>query len=93
MSWTSASILSEPLAPRASMGRVAAPLLEQSGPQGVVDVVVDVSDPVDDPHDPALERLGQRRPRECRTIPSRTCSVRLSPRRPLELSTTRKECS
>ena len=29
-----------------------------TGPDGVVDVVVDVGEPVDEPDDPALERLG-----------------------------------
>ena len=37
-------------------------LVEDAGPYGVVDVVVDVGDPVDQPHDPPLERRRLRRP-------------------------------
>ena len=32
---------------------------QHAGPDGVVDVVVDVGDPVDEPHDPALQRGGR----------------------------------
>ena len=37
--------------------------LQHAGAHGVVDVVVDVGDPVDEPHDPALERRGRARAR------------------------------
>ena len=57
---------------------------------GVVDVVVDVGDPVHQPHDPPLER-GRAAPARCGAgCPSRTCSVRF---RSSSRSTTRSECS
>ena len=63
---------------------------QHAGAERVVDVVVDVGDPVDQPHDPALRAS----PAGCgpvwRRMPSRTCSVRLS--RSIS-STTRSECS
>ena len=82
MSCTSASIRADPLSPQHG-DRPAGSSPSRSSPARtrVVDVVVDVRNPVDHAHDPALERrrhLGARL--EWRAIPSRTCSVRLSPR-------------
>ena len=57
MSRTSASIRAEPVGPSRSIcsaGQVA--LGDDPGADGVVDVVVDVGDAVDEPDDPALER-------------------------------------
>ena len=57
MSRTRVSIRSEPVGPSSSIsaaGRSAGP--QDPGPQGVVDVVVDVGDAVDQLDDPALQR-------------------------------------
>ena len=59
MSCTSVSIRAEPVAPRtaiSSRGRSSS--REKPVPDRVVDVVVDVRDAVDEPHDLPLERLG-----------------------------------
>ena len=67
---------------------------EHAGAQRVVDVVVDVGDAVDEPHDLALERRRLARRRVWRRMPSRTGSVRLRPRPSRSsTSTTRSECS
>ncbi len=59
MSWTSRSIRFEPVSPedRDLLARQVV-LVEQPVPHRVVDVVVDVRDAVDEPHDLPLERLG-----------------------------------
>ena len=59
-------------------------LAQHAGAQRVVDVVVDVGDAVDEPHDPPLERARQRRAAGVARIPSRTSSVRFSPAVALE---------
>ena len=58
MSWTSLSIRSEPVGPSSaisSCGRSAS--LSIAVPDRIVDVVIDVRDAVDEPHDPPFERL------------------------------------
>ena len=62
MSCTSASIRAEPVRPSTvdrPRGQVL--LVQQTRAQGVVDVVVEVRDAVDHPHDPPLLRRGLRR--------------------------------
>ena len=61
-SWTSVSIRREPVSPRTAIGSAGSSSSAQhAGADGVVDVVVDVGDAVDQPHDPALERPRHRR--------------------------------
>ena len=56
-SWTSVSIRRWPVSPRIAIGpRRQVRGGEHAGPHGVVDVVVDVGDAVDEAHDLALER-------------------------------------
>ena len=72
---------SEPVSPSTAIGSTgSASASSTPGAQRVVDVVVDVGDAVDEPHDPALERpreLGARP--EWQRMPSRTSSHRFRP--------------
>ena len=59
MSWTSVSIRFEPVSPRIAISVVREIVLgEQPVAHRVVDVVVDVRDAIDEPHDLPLEGLG-----------------------------------
>ena len=59
MSWTSVSIRAEPVPPRIAISSRGRSLSrEEPVAHRVVDVVVDVRDPVDEPHDLPLERVG-----------------------------------
>ena len=62
-SWTSASMRREPVSPsNSTSARGSSSAVEHAGPERVVDVVVDVRNPVDDADDLPFERLRLGRP-------------------------------
>ena len=82
--------------PSTAIGSAGSSLLaQQPRAHRVVDVVVDVGDAVDHPHDPALQRLRQRRAAGVAGDPVAHLlgQVQARRRRAPGCSTTRSECS